>query len=117
MTEEDSVATEEAQPEQNIGERIREAFAGLDINAAMRVAFGKCPKCGKRLVSGYWLRWCPDRTCNGYRGLKNKELGRKIAYVLPQTEAEREFVRKMRDADQEEIDAAVDAMLAQEPMP
>lgn len=91
--------TTEVQAEQSMGERIREAFAGLDIKSAMRLAFGKCPTCAKRLVSGYWLRWCPDRTCNGYRGPKNKELGRKIEYILPQTEAERDFVKRMQEQD------------------
>lgn len=97
--------TTEAQAEKSMGERIREAFAGLDMKSAMRIAFGKCPACGKRLVSGYWLRWCPDRTCNGYQGPKNKELGRRIEYVMPQTDAERAFVQRMQERD--EFDAAL----------
>lgn len=35
----------------------------LDVKAAMREAFGKCPKCNNRLVAGDWLKWCTQRGC------------------------------------------------------
>lgn len=40
-----------------------DALKALDLQAAFREAFGKCPKCGTKAVAGRWLRWCPKR-CN-----------------------------------------------------
>lgn len=71
--------------ELSVGERIREVFDGLDMKSAMRVVFGKCPNCGEKLVRGYWLRWCEDRTCPGYVEPLNKDLAEKIAFVKPET--------------------------------
>jgi uncharacterized protein (DUF983 family) len=34
-----------------------------DVKDAMRLAFGKCPRCGQRLTYGNWLRWCTKRGC------------------------------------------------------
>lgn len=87
--------TTEETTEPTIGERMREAFDGLDIRSAMRVAFGKCPECGERLVRGRWLRWCPDRTCAGYVGVLNKELGKTIEHVAPHSPAERDVLEKL----------------------
>jgi hypothetical protein len=38
-----------------------DAIKAMDIKAAMREAFGKCPKCGSKAVAGQWLRFCPKR--------------------------------------------------------
>ena len=51
-------------------ENLREAMKNFDITAAMRLAFGKCPKCRTPLESGYWLEGCPKRSCQGYVGPK-----------------------------------------------
>lgn len=44
-------------------EDLAERLAELDIAGAMREAFGNCPKCGKKAVAGYWLKWCERRGC------------------------------------------------------
>lgn len=71
----------------DIGTRIKEAFGGINMQEAMRLIFGKCPKCSNRMVQGSWLRWCPDRAC-GYYTVLNRAAGNKINYVKPQTELE-----------------------------
>lgn len=83
--------------EQSIGERIREAFDGLDIKSAMRIAFGKCPHCGVRMVRGYWLRWCADRTCVGYHEALNKELAAKIESIKPVGEQEKAVTKRLAE--------------------
>lgn len=35
----------------------------IDLKTVMREAFGKCPKCGTRLLTGDWLKWCNKRGC------------------------------------------------------
>lgn len=80
----------------DIGTRMREAFEGLNMQAAIRLVFGKCPKCGERLVRGQWLQFCPDRSCQRYIGVLNKELGRTVEYVAPKTDAERDWLAEHR---------------------
>ena len=38
-------------------------FKDLDITSVMRKAFGRCPVCGKKGVTGKWLMWCGDNRC------------------------------------------------------
>lgn len=79
-------------PGQSVGERMKEAFGGIDMKSAMRLTFGKCPECGTRLVRGSWLRWCPDRACQKHIGVLNKALGNKVEYIKPKTPAEEGFL-------------------------
>ena len=38
-----------------------------EVTKAMRLAFGRCPKCNqKTIANGRWLRGCTDRTCGWY---------------------------------------------------
>lgn len=96
---EEKVLAEEATTleERSIGERIKEAFGGMDMQAAMRLIFNKCPECNKPLVRGRWLRYCADRTCQGYTGVLNKPLGNKIDYVKPRTELEAKALKHLAD--------------------
>ena len=41
-----------------------------DVGEAMRLAFGKCPKCGQMLEHGNVLRWCSDKRRCGWYGPK-----------------------------------------------
>lgn len=55
--------------------KVREALADLGVAAGglastITTAFGKCPICRDRLVTGYWLKWCDNRTCQQYVGPK-----------------------------------------------
>lgn len=84
-------------PQQSIGERMKEAFGDLDMKASMRIVFGKCPVCGVRLVRGSWMRWCPDRACQKYVGVLNKEAGRSIEYVKPRSPEEERTLRLLAD--------------------
>lgn len=84
-------------PQQSIGERMKEAFGGLDMRAATRIIFNKCPNCGKPMGRGSWLRWCPDRTCKGFAGPLNKGLQDKIDFVLPRNPDEQAQLRRIAD--------------------
>lgn len=75
--------------------RIKDAFKDIDIKEAVSLVFNKCPKCKGVLVRGSWLRWCPDRTCNGYVGPLNKALGNKIAQVKPENAEERAQLERL----------------------
>lgn len=88
--------------ELSVGERMREAFGGIDMKSAMRLAFGKCPHCGEKLVRGHWLRWCADRTCIGYVGPLNKALGNRIEAAAPKTPEEQKVIKQL--AEMLEID-------------
>lgn len=81
--------------EPSIGDRMREAFGGIDMHAAVRLTFGKCPKCGVKLVRGSWLRFCPDRACQKYVGVLNKELGKTIEHVAPQSDEEQAQLKRL----------------------
>lgn len=78
-----------------IGERMKEAFGDLDMKAAMRLMFNKCPVCNEPMVRGRWLRYCVDRTCQGYAGPLNKALGNKIEYVKPRTDLETKALHRL----------------------
>jgi hypothetical protein len=43
--------------------QVSEALSEMDMKGAIREAFGKCPHCGAKAVTGNWLRWCPKK-CN-----------------------------------------------------
>lgn len=79
--------TVETVPDLSIGERMKEAFGGIDMRAALRLTFNKCPTCGTRLDRGSWLRWCPDRSCQFY-GVLNRSLGNKVEYIKPRSDEE-----------------------------
>lgn len=91
-SENQSVETEAT----DMGTRIREAFDGIDMGKAIRLLFGNCPKCGERMVRGSWLRFCADRGCQGYIGVLNADLGRRIEAVTPQTQEERDQIDRLR---------------------
>lgn len=95
--------TETSVETRSIGERMREVFQLVGESATitqgtMRLSFGKCPKCGERLVRGNWLRWCPDRTCGGYTGVLNKELGKKIEVLRPVSSEETEALHRLAES-------------------
>lgn len=94
-----NILTEEATTleERSIGERMKEAFADIDMKSAMRLIFNKCPACATPLVRGRWLRFCPDRTCQGYSGTLNKALGNKIDHVKPRTDLEEKALRRLAE--------------------
>lgn len=48
---------------------LSDALKNMNIGETISLAFGKCPKCRKRLVGGDWLKWCPKRGCTWY-GIK-----------------------------------------------
>ena len=58
----------------NIAHEVREALASIDFKAAMRVAFGKCPKCNRPMAQYRWIQGCEDRACQGYVGPRNAPL-------------------------------------------
>lgn len=79
----------------SVGERMKEAFGGINMRAAMRLLFNKCPDCDTTLVRGSWLRWCPDRSCQGYVGVLNKALGNKVEYVKPRSPEEETQLKRL----------------------
>lgn len=36
----------------------------IDLKAALREAFGKCPEHDVPVIVGHWLKWCPKKECS-----------------------------------------------------
>lgn len=79
----------------SIGDRMRDAFGGINMHEALRLTFGKCPKCGVRLVRGSWLRFCPDRACQKYIGVLNRDLGQSVEYIKPRSDEEQAQLQRL----------------------
>lgn len=41
--------------------KLAEEAKKINLTEATRLAFGKCPTCGKKASVGRWLKWCPGR--------------------------------------------------------